>query len=89
MDIIHHVTKDCTPKHATIAVQTPAIPSQFHISAKHGTSYRQNLNEVSSRSQDHLEFAANSQFVLHTAVHRLCNLLGEALQVVALKTKGC
>ena len=30
MDISHHITRDCTPKHATLAVQIPAINSQSH-----------------------------------------------------------
>ena len=75
MEINHHVTRDCTPKHATLAVQIPTIPSHFQISAKHGTSYGQTSKSLGIRSK-------LSQFF----VHRLCNMLGEALQVVALKT---
>ena len=68
-------------QYATLAAQIPAIPSQIQIFSKHGISYRQKADAVSSQ-----ELAAKlSQLFWHS----LCNVLGEPLQVVALKTKVC
>ena len=75
INYVHHVIRDCTPKHATLAVQIPTIPGHFQSSAKHGTSYGQTSKSLGIRSKLSQSF-----------VHRLCNMLGEALQVFALKT---
>ena len=76
MDISHHGTRDCTPMHATLAVQILAIPSQFQIFQP---SHRQKADAKSLGIRSKL-----SQFFLH----RLCIVLGEALQVFAPKTKA-
>jgi hypothetical protein len=75
MNMSHQIIRDCTPNFATPAVQIPANPSQIQISQPN------TVKAVGKR----LNSGLNSRFFLH----RLGNVLGEPLQVVALKTKVC
>ena len=84
MDISHLTIWNCTPNYATLAAQIPAIPSQIQIFSKHSITYRQKADAVSSQSQSqsHQELATKlSQFFWR----RLCNVLGEPLQLIVVK----
>ena len=82
MNISHHTIRDCTPNSAFPAVQIPADPNQIQIFSQ--ARYKLLANTLSRE----IDFILGLK-LLYVLLHKLCNMLGEPLQVFALKTKLC